>query len=71
MEQQNVDLKQLPDVQIKALIYDEQNKALLAKNNIQALQQELLQRAQKTADMVDKGPKIEAPAVDTPGKKDA
>lgn len=56
-KQQKVELSQVPDVQLKALIYDEQNKAILANNNIQALQKELLNRAKtkvETIDMVEK-----------------
>ena len=68
MEQKKVDLAQIPDVQLKALIYDEQNKVLLSQNNIQALQQELVNRAKKaaeTANMVEKKVDVaEAPAVD-------
>lgn len=47
MEQNQVQLSQLSDIQLKALAYDELAKLELAQSNIRAINQELANRARQ------------------------
>lgn len=63
-----MDLTKLSDDRVKAMIYDEQGRTLVAQNNIKALQQELLRRTEqpKAVNMVEDVPCVPATAVETP-----
>ena len=60
---EKVDITKITETQIKAMLYDEQCILRLAKNNIDALQQELKRRQEKSTNMDDKSPTVEGEAV--------
>ena len=68
MNEAKVNIGQLNEVQIKAMIYDEQTRVLVAQNNIKALQEELLRRlkAAEATNMVEEKPKAEVVEADPP-----
>lgn len=55
MEQNQVNLSQLSDVQIKALAYDELAKVEFAQANLRALNQELANRAKNASNANSNG----------------
>lgn len=60
MEQNQVQISQLSDIQLKALAYDELGKLELAQNNIRAINQELASRNRQNDvnKLVDNNPQV-------------
>lgn len=60
MEQNQVQISQLSDIQLKALAYDELGKLELAQNNIRAINQELASRNRQNdvTKLVDNNPQV-------------